>query len=139
MKEIWKLIELLNEYEKKELKSEFYEWEKWIWWDTNLFRRNTRDEEWSHIYSTTADTYVISKKYGFIWWLVENNKIDFDKCWLDVRHYLSYNERYDKWIVMAENYDNDTLVREFYSPYKQLLMLLSISDTPIEDLISYLK
>jgi hypothetical protein len=41
---------------------------------------------------------------------------------------------------MAENYDNDTfVVREFYSPYEQLLMLLAISENPIEDLISYLK
>ena len=71
-----KLIELLNEYEKKERKSEFYEWEKWVWWEFNLFRRDTYDEEWSHIYSDTADTYVISKKFWFIKRLVENDKID---------------------------------------------------------------
>ena len=113
-----KLIELLNEYEKKVRKSEYYEWEKWVWWDTNLFRRDTRDEEWSHLYSETADTYVISKKYGFIKWLVENDKIDFNK---------------DAFVSLASElwctaYDE-----------KIVLMVLSISDTPIEDLISYLK
>ena len=113
-KEIWKLLELLNEYEKKELKSEFYEWEKWIWWDTNLFRRDTRDEEWSHIYSTTADTYVISKKYGFIWWLVENDKIDKTELYFECE--IADLNLVDK-----------------------ALMLLSIQDKPIEILISILK
>ena len=126
MKEIWKLIELLNEYEKKEFKSEFYEWEKWIWWDTNLFRRDTRDEEWSHIYSTTADTYVISKKYGFIWWLVENDKID----WLK---FYGENEYTPIWVNAKSDID------QVYSVGEQILMTLSISDTPIEDLLLYLK
>ena len=112
-----KLIELLNEYEKKERKSEFYEWEKWIWWEFNLFRRDTRDEEWSHIYSDTADTYVISKKYGFILWLVENDKIDFEME-MDT---LPFREKYD---IKKSDF---------------LIMLLSISDTPIEDLLLYLK
>ena len=136
MEEIWKLIELLNEYEKEVKKSEFYEWEKWIWWDTNLFRRDTRDEEWSHLYSDTADTYVISKKYGFIWWLVENDKIDFRKLdykniymsdyWSSDDIFLAYN-KWEQWIIYTVDY------------YETILMLLSISDTPIEDLISYLK
>ena len=87
-----------------------------------------------------VEELIISKKFWFIQWLVENEKIDLDKSWLDIKDYLSYNKRYDKWIVMAENYDNDTfVVREFYSPYEQLLMLLSIQDNPIEFLISILK
>ena len=120
MKEIWKLIELLNEYEKEVKKSEFYEWEKWIWWDTNLFRRDTRDEEWSHLYSDTADTYVISKKYGFIKRLVEKDKIDTDKM---------------------EEKSEYTFIKNGWWEHiiEDVLMLLSISDTPIEDLISYLK
>jgi len=113
-----KLIELLNEYEKEVKKSEFYEWEKWIWWDTNLFRRDTRDEEWSHLYSDTADTYVISKKYGFIKRLVENDKIDL------------------------ENEELISLMSELWerrNPVKCLLMLLSIQDEPINFLVSILK
>lgn len=145
-----KLIELLNEYEIEKEKSEWvnvdayveFKWE-WVWeWYLNkwLTRFDETDHwEWDNLYWDTAVAYLISKSFWFIKWLVENDKIDFDKCWLDVRHYLSYNERYDKWIVMAENYDNDTLVREFYSPYKQLLMLLSIQDKPIDFLLSILK
>ena len=126
MKEIWKLLELLNEYDK----------EKWL----HTFWKITQSNK-IQIYGkwVCSESYLYSKSYGFIQWLVENDKIDFDKCWLDVRHYLSYNERYDKWIVMAENYDNDTLVREFYSPYKQLLMLLAIQDEPIRFLCEIIK
>jgi len=55
---------------------------------------------------------LISKEYGFIKRLVENDKIDLDKV---------------------------EFVGEWTTKYQSLLMLLSISDTPIEDLISYLK
>jgi len=113
------LIDLLNKYEKEIKKSEYYEWEKWIWWPNNLFRRNTRDEEWSHIYSNTADTYVISKKYGFIKWLVDNDKIDLYK--------LEDNNDYS---VMKENWA---------TTYKALLVLLSIQNNPIEYLVSILE
>jgi len=107
-----KLIELLNEYEKKERKSEYYEWEKWIWWPNNLFRRDTRDEEWSHLYSDTADTYVISKKFWFIEWLVDNDRIDL--------HWPKY-------------------LTAYYTTEDTIIMLLSISSSPIDDLISILK
>lgn len=128
-KEIWKLIELLNEYEKEVKKSEFYEWEKWVWWPTNLFRRDTRDDEWSHIYSATADTYVISKKYGFIWWLVENDKIDRDKKEIEKS---DYDITFTWALTMDKKSDLDIMV-------DTLLMLLSISNSPIDDLILYLK
>jgi len=112
------LVQLLNEYEIS-LDSQPY---------------------WTRNRVSISEEMVISKRYWFIKWLVQNDKIDFDKCWLDVRHYLSYNKRYDKWIVMAENYDNDTfVVREFYSPYEQLLMLLAISDNPIDLLCEIIK
>ena len=133
MKEIWKLIELLNEYETPRSWVVYKSYDDYDWffywvdcdWETEI--------AWS-------DSLICSKKFWWIWWLVENDKIDFDKCWLDVRHYLSYNKRYDKWIVMAKNYDYDTfVVEEFYPPYEQLLMLLSIQDNPIEFLISVLK
>ena len=115
-----KLIELLNEYEKEVKKSEFYEWEKWVWWDTNLFRRDTRDEEWSHIYSDTADTYVISKKFWFIKWLVENDKIDYE----EVR----------KWKNSDSEWNFGTCQPEYF-----VIMLLSVQDNPIAFLISILK
>lgn len=135
MKEkIWieKLIELLNEYEKEVKKSEFYEWEKWIWWATNLFRRDTRDEEWSHIYSDTADTYVISKKYGFIKWLVENDKIDIVKVYENLTNYeIEIRIRAVK--ELLENNEEDTIA------YLKLLMLLAIQDEPIRFLCEILK
>ena len=128
-----KLIELLNEWyiERYGTTPHFVRFEDYwgndYWyfvWDDKLM----------------VETEVWTKKYWFIEWLVQNDKIDFDKCWLDVRHYLSYNKRYDKWIVIAENYDNDTfVVREFYSPYEQLLMLLAISDNPIDLLCEIIK
>jgi hypothetical protein len=123
-----RLLELLNEYEKEIKKSEYYEWEKWIWWDANLFRRDTRDEEWSHLYSDTADTYVISKKYGFIKWLVENDKIDFELDRIIHKHkWIDFNTW--KWIAVEKLCDK----------YESLLMLLAIQDEPIKFLISILK
>ena len=73
---------------------------------------------------------LISKEYGFIKRLVENDKIDIEKI-ENSEYYLIdwfyYNERKKFWIEWLDDVE------------KILLMLLSISDTPIEDLISYLK
>ena len=63
---------------------------------------------------------------NFIKRLVENNKIDLDKIDNKIRIY-DYVEEYEEYDYV------------FPDIYKQLLMLLSISDTPIEDLIYYLK
>lgn len=63
---------------------------------------------------------MISKKYGFIKWLVENDKIDLDKV----------EEKSD--LI-------EYLIGTPTKVYENIIMLLSISDTPIEDLISYLK
>jgi len=111
MKENWikKLIELLNE--REEIKKTWifyvsyddYDWE--FYW--------LADDEVSEI--VVQDSFVCSKKYWFIQWLIDNDKIDFDKIQI--------------WFQL-------TL---WYWKYDSLLMLLSISDTPIEDLISYLK
>lgn len=57
--------------------------------------------------------YIISKQFWFIKWLVENDKINLDEV-----------ERYSVF---------------WYTYYQNLLMLLSISNSPIEDLILYLK
>jgi len=65
-----------------------------------------------------AQTYIISKQGWFIKWLVENDKIDVEK--------------------EIKNSELNWL-HEHYFKEDCLLMLLSISDTPIEDLISYLR
>ena len=110
MKEIWKLIELFKEYVDKYSNDAkvLDEWEYVVIDDGQSFLYWTR--EYSYL-------TLISKKFGFIKWLVENDKIDFEN------NYLSISKTYI----------------EEYPKYESLLMLLSISDTPIEDLISYLK
>ena len=65
---------------------------------------------------------VIGKRYGFIKWLVENDKIDqkgIEYKFQDVLFELEEE-------IVKEKSDF-------------LIMLLSISDTPIEDLLLYLK
>jgi hypothetical protein len=98
MKEIWKLIELLNESAKFDFIFE------------NRYQVNFRKLK------------IISKEYWFIKWLVENDKIDHWK----LSNYIIDNKFF--WDKIAE-----------LKEYETLIMLLSISDTPIEDLISYLK
>ena len=104
MKEIWKLLELLNEYDS--------------WWDYD-------DYYWpsEEFYGENWDLEIISKKFWFIKWLVENDKIDLDKV----------REKSDFFPVEKVPEYNS------YSDYESLLMLLAISDTPIEDLLLYLK
>jgi hypothetical protein len=104
MKEkIWieKLIELLNEYEKT--------------LEPNL------QIEWTEVWIKSTPEIVISKKFWFIKWLVENDKIrmphELDE--LPQIYWVDYNSNECK--------------------SDRLIMLLFISDTPIEDLISYLK
>ena len=104
-----KLIELLNEYETPRSWVVYKSYDDYDWffywvdcdWETEI--------AWS-------DSLICSKKFWWIWWLVENDKIDRDKV-------------------------DDKLKRPFfwYTNYEIVLMLLSISDTPIDDLISYLK
>ena len=95
MKEIWKLIELLNEYCGED------EWSETKWTKKHLL-------EW-----WLLSLQVISKKFWFIKWLVENDKIDESKV-------FSFIDTADK-------------------PYEDILCLLALSDEPISDLISFLK
>ena len=118
-----KFIELLNQYEIER-------WTNRVCYWINIW---VIMSEWV----TYRFSYVISKEFGFIKRLVDNDKIDRDKCWFKNEWFRNW---YDKWIALVENYDNDTYkVTEFYRPYFQLLMLLSIQGEPIEFLISILK
>ena len=70
---------------------------------------------------------LISKQFWFIKWLVDNDKINKDLVSrVLINAYVS-----PETLV--------SLVCEFYDYYESLLMLLAISDTPIEDLIRYLR
>lgn len=116
-----KLIELLNEYTKKEKFWIIWKlWEDpiWVYWYVN-------DKYWLWWASKLV---IISKEYWFIKWLVDNDKIDLDK--LDEKSerkpMYSFEEEWKIWFKLFEVYES-------------LLMILAISDTPIEDLVSYLK
>ena len=101
-----KLIELLNEYD----------WTPTEWkqiWDKIYF-------DWLGWNSELHELIIISKYYGFIKWLVDNDKIELEAWPLYWCQLIMHN-------------------RQPYTLYETLLMLLAISDTPIEDLISYLK
>jgi hypothetical protein len=99
-----KLQELLKEYQLSK-----WEWVRLAWPDVDV---NDKEE-------LVLEATLMSKKYGFIKWLVDNHKIriwEFDnyvlrKCW-------DFN-----WI----------------SDYDGILMVLSIQDEPIEFLVSILK
>ena len=110
-----KLLKLLNEYEwYTDIPTWTLSWanEPLYWW-----------------WTAYASAYLIpSKRYWFIKWLVDNDKIDFS---------LIPNKIKEIWIPMKINWE----IKYWFdsSDYYWLLMLLSISDNPISDLISYLK
>lgn len=88
--------------------------------------REFDDENWNavHIenYIYAQDYMIISKRFGFINRLVDNDKIETNNLSLKAfKNIFSCG-----WFVEV-------------SDLEVLLMLLAISDTPIEDLISYLK
>ena len=112
-KEIWKLIELLCEYE-----------DVYNWFATCTIRGEKSEREIKSDYMLDEDQniiqmYIISKSYGFIEWLVENEKIDFEKKLNTLRF--------------------ESLVNQTLDSYLALLMLLAIQDEPIRFLTSILK
>ena len=96
-----KLIELLNEYSK------------------NIWFFNEEDLQWQ------TKAWILSKEFWFIKWLVENDKIDWEKNVLAFEFSSVYT--YD-----GEDYEDH--LKEC-----KLLMLLAIQDEPINFLISILK
>jgi len=106
-----KLIKLLNEYDKI---NEYIN--KWF---RNEYWRLDREFGWATVVSSCLK--VISKDYGFIKRLVDNDKIETRKIDEDRLETIQYSEK------------------ERITIYDWLLMLLAISDTPIDDLISILK
>lgn len=82
--------------------------------------------EWKVDYMT--DLYVVSKRCWFIKWLVENDKIKRDEKYWTVDYY-------------CDEYSHYSCRRDLdlFEGYESLLMRLSVSDNPIQDLISLLK
>ena len=108
-----KLIELLNEYEPY-IKSDWIPTDNFWWyvsqWNSAVFPK----EVWID--------RIISNEYGFIKWLVDNDKIDNDK--LEVA-YENEEDLYIEWDVCRD--------------YRIILMLLAIQDNPIKFLLSIIK
>ena len=102
-----KLIELLNQFEKE--KKSWYTWRSIDSYDNCVY---WVDCDWETEITMYSDLY--SKYYGFIEWLVENDKIDL--------------LRLDNRIVLSE-----------FNKVERVLMALSIQDNPIEFLISILR
>ena len=96
-----KLIELLNEYE-----GWIVSWVKEYSEEFGVFVLNTEQ--------MIEEEIIISKSFGFIKWLVDNDKIDLLKL------------------------DNRIALSEF-NKVERVLMALSIQDNPIEFLIGILK
>lgn len=125
MKEIWKLIELFKEYVDKYSNDAkvLDEWEYVVIDDGQSFLYWTR--EYSYL-------TLISKKFWFVKWLVENEKIksEWIKPRADLVKEVSIIDRETKKLIWIENQ---------YTEVEQLLMYLSIQDKPIEFLASILK
>ena len=100
-----KLIKLLNEYETWKRGERCLRW--YTWWFLYYI-------QYCNEY---LDLKIISKSYGFIKWLVKNNKVDLKKA-----------NNIDNWPLFDYYYDEDALI-----------MALSKHDHPIKFLISILK
>lgn len=118
-----KLMKLLNEYQKElnDKEENNYEiFERKLNGDS--IRMNDLDDpyEWLNIYWWYAKARLISKQFWFIKRLVYNDKIDHEKI-------KSWELNWCKWFF-------ETVQPEYF-----VIMLLAISDNPIEDLCVYLK
>lgn len=109
-----KLIELLNEYRTEKLRREMYV----NWADKEAIELSEAERINEYEVGQTLDSLNYLRL--FIKWLVENDKIDRDKVKRESR----------------KLFVGDLRPR---TPRYKLLILLSISDTPIEDLLLYLK
>ena len=107
-KEIWKLIKLLNEYNEAEILDE-----------------ETLEVNWKY----HDIEYLYTKKFWFIQWLVENDKIWDNKN----------SDRYTMMKLMRAEINEWTEVFEWTERYEFVIMILSIQDEPIKFLISILK
>ena len=110
-----KLIELLNEYRNDGVE-EYLE-------NIKSFKI-----KWWHY----SDLYIISKKFWFIKWLVDNEKIEWEKVYENLKDYeVEIRIRTVKKLELSSE--------EKSLWYLELLMLLSIQDEPINFLCSILR
>ena len=124
-----KLLKLINEYEESRwttiddwlTEEERESWaiieEKPMWSEYEWHLRHCNANKVAYE-KDTFDAYALSKKYGFIKWLVDNNHIDLDEV----------ADRMESWMDTDNSCD-----------IANVQMDLAISDNPISDLISILK
>ena len=126
-----KLIELLNEYENRDDDQQI-EWRmgEWDKWENGKVRWIVNDVYMGWV----SELVIYSSYYGFIKWLVENDKIDLDA------YKTVYSGDLDKrkTLTMSSGWDEFYQVTEHWV-YESLLMLLAISDTPIDFLCDIIK
>lgn len=119
-----KLIELLNEYEYDIRR------EKTLRWMTN----------WCLYYIQSINSYlnlkIISKEYGFIKWLVDNDKIDLDKL-KDNTSFTMLTHSIWLWCEWHTAHEWESILRAIWT--NAIIAYLSIQDEPIKFLISILK
>ena len=100
MKEIWKLIELLNEYRTEKLRREMYV----NWADKEAIELSEAERINEYEVSQTLDSQNYLK--SFVKWLVENDKIDLEKLpkhlqweWVNTDIKWVWKERIKIWIL----------------------------------------
>ena len=116
-----KLIELLNEYkEEKNICNTDMDWQLEIW-------------NYRYVNYPCAER-LCSKKYWFIKWLVDNDKINFNL----VERVWSWDFIYD---MNGNPYYHSCTCEDLeeYDEVDRVIMLLAIQDEPIEFLIFILK
>lgn len=105
-----KLIPLLNEKT----------WKEWVL-ESNSFWEDWLFLKW-HPEVMIKEEKLISKKYWFIKWLIDNYYIELPM-----------------WLWVVKNYDKESWLFNYFSDYESLLMLLSVQENPIEFLIKLIQ
>ena len=130
---IWmmKLIELLNEFETPQSWIVFKSYDDY---DGTFY--------WVDIDGETeiarSDSYICGKRFQWVKWLVENDKIEWETIWNYQSRTKLRTLTHTAWLWHDAEWKSELeYIKETFTD--GLLMLLSISDTPIEDLILYLK
>ena len=114
-----KLIELLNEYEYSLFEDKSLAPQRWDIQDWVVFEKDfCKDLDKPRDLAMDV-THLISHRFSFIKWLVDNDKID--------------NKKIPQFGLVGWYTDFE------YSEYENLLMVLAIQDEPIEFLLSIIK
>lgn len=131
-----KLVELLNEYEiEREEKIDLFKdkekplWERYIDCTNDLtFEPTDNKMNWEVFSWDTAHSVIVSKSYGFISRLVENDKIK-STIWFE--NYNGWTLSFKRELVSKKH---ENIIRTH-----TILMILSIQDNPLKFLSELLK